>query len=169
MNHSQLFLPMLCAAGLTAHVGACAPFQSESHWGPAHKLSGLGTTYAWRQGAKCEPDAGKADFPDVENAVQELIDADFAAKGYCRADGAKLDVYVCYRLGKVVTQAETGHASWDDAIIEVDLSDPATGGLVWRGRARGRIDYATSPDTRKGRLETAVRQLMKPLPKAGSH
>jgi hypothetical protein len=169
MNYSQLFLSMVCATASMAFVGGCAPFQTESNWGPAHKLSGLGATYAWKQGAKCEPDSSKAEHPDIEARIHERIDADFAAKGYCRADGAKPDVYVCYRLGKVVTQAETGHASWDDAVLEVDLSDPATGGLVWRGRARGRIDYAASPDARKGRLETAVRQLMQPLPQAGSH
>lgn len=157
---------MVCAMASTALVGACAPFQSESHWGPAHQLSGLGTTYAWRQGAKCEPDSSQTENPDIPVRVQERIEADLAAKGYLRPAGGKPDFIVCYRLGKVVTQAETGLDSWDDAVLEVDLSNPATGGLIWRGRVRGRIDYTASPDARKGRVETAVRQLMQPLPKA---
>ena len=169
MNHSQLFLTMVCATASTAFVGGCAPFQTESNWGPAHKLSGLGTTYAWRQGAQCEPDSSKVGNPDFQARIQERIDADLATKGYSRPADGKPDFFVCYRLGKVIAQAETGSASWDDAIIEVDLSDPATGGIVWRGRVRGRIDYAASPDARKGRMETAVRQLMQPLPKAGGH
>jgi len=167
MNHSQLFLTMVCATASTALVGACAPFQSESHWGPAQKLSGLGATYAWRQGAKCEPDSSQTENADIQVRVQERIEADLATKGYLRPAGGKPDFYVCYRLGKVVAQAETGIDSWDDAVLEVDLTDPATGGLVWRGRVRGRIDYSASPDVRKDRLETAVQQLMQPLPQAG--
>jgi len=166
MSYSQLLVTGVCAAATTL-LGACAPFQAESFWGPAQNLSGLGTTFAWRQGVKCEPEASKANVPDVENAVQELIEESFTAKGYRRGDATKPDVYVCYRLGKVIALAETGFDSWDDAIIEVDLTDPATGGLVWRGRVRGPIDYAAAPDARKARLETAVRQLMKPVPKAG--
>jgi len=168
MKHSKWFLLMVCGMGLTALVGACAPFQSESHWGPAHQLSGLGATYAWRQGAKCEPESVQTENPDIPVRVQEQLEADLATKGYLRPAGGKPDFVVCYRLGKVVTQAETGLDSWDDAVLEVDLTDPATGGLIWRGRVRGRIDYSASPDARGGRLDTAVRQLMKPLPKASN-
>lgn len=104
---------------------------------------------------------------DIQVRVQERIEADLATKEYLRAAGGNPDFFICYRLGKVVAEAETGIDSWDDAVLEVDITDP-TGGLVWRGRVRGPIDYTASPDARKGRIETAVRQLMKPLPKASN-
>lgn len=166
MNQTRTIVMIACAAP-SVFIGACAPFQAESYWGPAHKLSGLGITYAWRQGAKCEPGSNKAEHPDIEARIQERIETDLATKGYRRPAEGKPDFLVCYRLGKQVAQAETGIASWDEAILEVDLTDPATGGLVWRGRVRGRIDYSASPDVRKDRLETAVQQLMQPLPQAG--
>lgn len=156
-------------AALSIHVAACAPFQAESYWGPSQKLSGLGATFAWKPGAKCEPDAGKAQDSDIAAAAQELLEENLKAKGYGRNSQGNADFTVCYRLGKQVAQAETGHGSWDEAVLEVDLTDPATGGLVWRGRVRGRIDYAATPDARRDRIGTAVRQLMQPLPKSSGH
>lgn len=164
MNQARTIVVIGCVAMLLP-MGACTTIQAESYWGPAHKLAGLGSSYSWIPGGKCEPSASKAEDSDIEAAVQEQIDADLATKGYRKINERNADFSVCYRLVKQTRQREITNAA-DEAILEVDITEPATGGEVWRGRVRAWIDYSASPDARRKRIETAVKQIMKPLPKA---
>lgn len=160
------FMRAVLAVALVLVLGGCSSFRTEAFWGPAHKLSGLGTSYAWVPGGRCEVDANQPGYPDVERTLGDLIDARLKTLGYQNAE-SNPDFTVCYRLGKVVAQADAGLASWDDAIIEIVLQDPSSGERVWLGRARGEIDYSAEPGKRSSRLESAVKETMKPLPLAG--
>lgn len=166
MRCPRTIVLVLATAVSATLMGGCKTFQTKSFWGPAHKLSGLGTSYAWKPGVQCESDADKTGNPDIGATLLELVDAELAKRGYRQVSDGKPDFLVCQRLSKFVAQAQTGLASWDEAVFEVDLTDPATGGNVWRGRVQGRIDYAAAPDTRRNRMQSAVRELIEPLPKA---
>jgi hypothetical protein len=167
MSGRKTIAMVVSAAVGASLLGGCKTFETKSFWGPAHKLSGLGTSYGWKPGEKCEPDADKTGNPEISSTFLDLVDTEFAKLGYRRISEGKPDFLVCHRIGKFVAQAQTGLASWDEAVLEVDLTDPATGGNVWRGRVQGRIDYSAAPEARKHRMQSAVRELVKPLPKAG--
>jgi len=147
-------------AGIT---GACSPFQSESFWGPSQKLAQPGASFAWKSGGKCEPDKGMSEHPEIDRSLHEAIDSQLTSLGYTKTADAKASLSACFRIGRQVKQAETGSDSWDEVIIEMDLADPKSGALVWRGRIRGMIDYSASPAARKSRLTKAVQQLTEPL------
>lgn len=166
MHHTKFGFVVFLIAAAAILLGGCKKFQTKSFWGPAHKLTGLGSSYAWVPGSQCEPDADKIANPDITATYMELINAELTSLGYRRLAEGTPDFKVCYRLGKFVAQAETGLASWDEAVMEIDLADPATGGNVWRGRVQGRIDYGAAPQERKSRMQSAVRELIDPLPKA---
>jgi len=168
MIQSKSFVTLIGAAVSVVFVGGCTSFRAESFWGPAQKLSGLGASFAWRQVAKCEPDASKVGGSDIDATFHDLIEADLMSKGYRKSNDRSVDFSVCYRMGKRERQSETQLGTWDEATLGVELTDPSTGGLIWRGFVHGRIDYSAPPEARKARLETAVRQLLQPLPKAGS-
>lgn len=167
MSFSKSFATMIGAVGLLPALAGCATYRVESYWGPAHKLSGLGSTYAKPAGAKCDPNAGESRYADIEATVWELIESEVTKRGYRAAADGKADFSVCYLMGKEVKQAEAGISSWDEAIVEVILTEPVTGERIWLGRVRARINYEASPGSRKSRLASAIRELMKPLPKAG--
>lgn len=166
MKHSRSWIIIGSTSALLSLTGACSNIRSESYWGPAQKFSGLGDSFAWKQGGKCEPDADRVWAPEIGAVLQELVESNLTEKGYDRLTEGAPDFSVCYRLGKVVAQARTGLESWDEAIFEVDLSNPANSGIIWRGRVQARIDYSVLPEVRLDRLEAAVKQLLKPLPKA---
>ncbi len=146
-------------SGLAVLAAGCSTtggLEVGSFWGPAAKLSGASSTYDWeeREGSK------GFENPEVNNALRASIDQHMAAKGFRRETKARPDLWVRYRGGKYIQQAESGFQSWDEGALGVEILDPGSGGLIWRGTAKTRIDYSVSPDKLRKRIDQIVQRIL---------
>jgi len=158
-----------------AATGVMLPGCSRARGMRIHSYQGLqmrsyaaGEAYSWaprpqpRTSTLTAPDEVN---PELDEVVRTLIDSNLAAKGYPKKNlNERPAFWVHYRAGRQVKQAETGHESWDEGSLAVDVLDPESGDLIWCGLAEARIDYSAAPDVRKQRLEEAVRKIMETFP-----
>jgi hypothetical protein len=105
--------------------------------------------------------------------IDALIEKYMNARGMLKV-GAKPDLNVRYRLGSMrKTEIETYPAGWrgwgtrvvrvpyTEGTLVIDLRDPSTRSLVWRGIAREEKD---DPNKIEGKLDDMVRKALEKYP-----
>ena len=142
---------------------------------PKVKFAGY-KTYAWLGSAGILKDPeGKWKQPDfdVDAEIRFLIDRELRKRGLSETD-SKPDMLVAYAMGvnmaalKVKENPETKKKFLENVpkgALLIILSDPETEYVMWLGRAAA--DVLKNPDvaTTKARLDYAVTQMLKKIPK----
>ncbi len=134
-----------------------------------------------------------AEQPDELTARQIVaaIDKQLATKGLKKVDADPADLYIAYQVAiskeKEATTWNTGYAmgpGWGGryygaygggmssttistiyiGAIDLDMYDPATKTLVWRGLASKQIDTKASPEKRQKNLDKGMAKLLKNFP-----
>jgi hypothetical protein len=125
-----------------------------------------------------------AAHPDqiVDQQIKQAIDAQLAAKGLTKTEDDKADLYVGYQVAvnqeKEWNAYGMGGPGWrmgggmgtatsttiSIGTVGVDIYDPATKQLVWRGSATKTIDTKASPQKRQNNLNKAAAKLFKKYP-----
>lgn len=138
-------------------------------------------TYKW-------VDIKGAVHPDqiVDKQIRSTIDSQLAAKGLSKTDGDKAELYISYQIAvsqeKQIDSYNMGGAGWgygprwgggmqtattstiNIGTLILDMYDPGTKQLVWRGRASKTIDANAKPDKRQKNLEKGMAKLLKNYP-----
>ena len=107
----------------------------------------------------------------VKKRIEADIERDLTAKGLTKVTGQS-DLNVRYRFGSVRrTELETYPAGWwgtrvvrvpyAEGTLVIDLRDPSTRSLVWRGIARQDKSDATKLE---GKLDDMVRKSLEKYP-----
>lgn len=137
------------------------PITVTSGYGPGIKFSGLGPKYGWA------PEGSERAGPQgLQEVVHASVERNLAAKGFELNPGAP-DFWIDYRVTRrektdasVIAHGETV----DEGSLILEVFDPAGRKLVWWGIARAQILDSDTPDVRKRRLESAMKQLMSKFP-----
>ena len=162
-------------------LGGCATqIRVQSDFDPQANFSGL-QTYEWL------PDLKPSNDPRLDNKlfdrrVRGAVDQQLAAKGYRRVDGDSPSFRVAYHAAlQRQTQAvndpigsytyrwwgglpATATYLYDEGTILLDVINPRTNVLMWRGFATATIDYKASPKERGERIDRAVQSLLEKFP-----
>ena len=124
---------------------------------------------------------------DIDNLtqkrIQEAIEAELPKRGLAKAaDGADLhavfqisvqrkieaspvSVGVGYGWGPAhIGVSKQATRTYDEGTLVVDLVDPKTKTLIWRGTAKGTVHPDASPEERKARIHEAVAYLLEGYP-----
>jgi hypothetical protein len=157
----------------------CSQIRVRSDFDPGADFSQL-RTYAWLPGMDATNDP-RLDTKLLDRRVRESVDRHLAAKGYRKVDTAP-SFHVAYHV-YVNRQTQSFHEpigpygySWwgargpvnsyqyDEGSLLVDVIDPGTNVLMWRGAATAIIDPRASVKEREERVDKAVASLLEKFP-----
>ena len=140
-------------------------------------------TYAWRTGPQTGVGDPRFDSPLIDKRVRAAVDRMLASKGYrMAAPGSSADFVVGYEAvirEKTSVQtinrwsgyraggwggSQTYTYDYDEGTLLIDVSNPATKELLWRGSATGVVDPQASPEKREQRINDAVERMLADFP-----
>ena len=179
MNRIQLGRRAAAILVLAAAVG-CSTMRVDTDWDPEVDFGAL-HTYDWRPG----PQLGdpRVDHSLLQDRVRRAVDRVLATKGYQRrrtgvpdfhvsyiaAIQSKLDVrvvndYYGYRPGWGTYQRDTYIREYDEGSLILDISDPTSTNLMWRGSAAAEINLSGTPQERQKVVSDAVDRMLERFP-----
>ncbi len=142
---------------------------------PKVKFGGY-KTYAWLGSAGILKDPeGKWKQPDfdVDAEIRFLIDRELRKRGFTET-GNKPDMLIAYAMGvnmaalKVKENPETKEKllkNTPKGSLLIILADPTTEYVMWIGRAKAEVLKDPAVEVTKARLDYAVTQMLKKIPK----
>lgn len=141
-------------------------------------------TYAWRPGPQQGVGDPRFDSTLIDKRVRAAVDRVLASKGYRAASpGRTADFLVGYhavvrqktntqtinqmygyRVGGLPGGPGSRASDYDEGTLLIDVIDPATMQLLWRGSGTGVVDPQASPEKREQRINEAVEQILAAFP-----
>jgi len=128
-----------------------------------------------------------ASHPDqlTEKDIKQAIDEQMATRSLTKKDDDPVDLYIGYQISVQHEKELTGFGGglgWrfgggmmsattstiDVGTLVVDVYDPATKSLVWRGSATNSLEESGNPDKRMKHLNKAMAKLLKSFPPPAS-
>lgn len=126
-----------------------------------------------------------ASHPDqlTDKDIKQAVDEQLATKSLTKKDADPVDLFVGYQISMQQEKQLTGFGGgvgWrmgggmvsaststiNVGTLVVDIYDPATKSLVWRGSATESLDPSGDPDKRMKKLQKAMAKLLKSYPPA---
>ncbi len=169
-------IPMLA---LIAAAGCTPPLTVDSDYDPSTEFSKY-KTWTWLPGSK----PSEKDIDNLsEQRLRSAIEAELPKRGLTKADTGA-DLSVTFRIS-IQHKIESSNASvgigygwgpahvgvsksptrsYDEGTLILDLVDPKTKTLVWRGTAKGTVHKDYSPEERQERIQNAVAHLLQDYP-----
>lgn len=138
-------------------------------------------TYAWQPRKETESSL-------LDSRVRDAVDREFANRGYRKVAEANADFLVSYRYAiagkdepnRVHTSVGLGSGSGgtfggigvsiglgrdrEKSILGIDLVNPDSGKLIWRGVARQRPVEQSSPEKTTAKINETVSEILKEFP-----
>ena len=184
LQFRQLLL-LLCIAS----VAGCSPIKISTDYDPAVVFSDL-RTYDWIPDVLKNPPVQNS---ILDSRIRFAVERQLAAQGYKKASPETADFHLAYHLTTEeirsvqtdyydsgyygggrrgrrgvgyggVSRAETYVTSYEEGTLVLDLVDPETKKLVWRGIAQGEIDQFGSPEARQEQIDKAVGLMLEKFP-----
>jgi hypothetical protein len=172
-----LLLGSGCAPGIDVH----------ADWDPAARFEQM-HTWAWLPGS-LDPALGavpgrQAD-PLVQQRIQRAIESGLATRGYVQLQSGAPDFYVAYHTAideKIDAQTvypgygvspygrvwpgppETYIDTYELGTVLIDVIDPESRQLLWRGTAQSRLQELKDPEQREARVRKAVEGMLSKFP-----
>jgi hypothetical protein len=149
-------------------VGCESPINVDSYWGPGVMPSEIGTTFNWapdtRQGAADEPE-----YARLNQLITGSVESELTAKGYAKQTTATPDFWVRFGVGRARRAAQgTAIVDFvDEGELAVEIVDPRSGRLMWRGLARAIVNDTDASGDRERRIKEAVQRILERFPSRG--
>lgn len=166
-----------------ATLAGCAGFRVNTDYDPGADFSSF-RTYAW-----LPPQPGPLDrrlHNDLVDArIRLAMESALAERGFDQAQSQKADFLITYYLGiESRINVQTVHHTWgysrrgwsggvstrthvdqyEQGTLMIDVLEPSTRRLVWRGSTDARIRQRSDPVSRQARISDAVEAIMKRFP-----
>lgn len=170
MKRTGEWIGVVFGLGLMSGCVGCADtvdIQTESAYGPGIQLTGLGDTYAWAPSFGGTGPGNPVDNPEVRAFIVSTIDAALSKRGFSRISEGRPGFWLIYHVAKMLQD------DWDatpfgtpvpEGTLVLEVVDPSSRQLIWRGIAKARIDPSSPPEEREGRIRAAVGMLMSQFP-----
>jgi len=141
-------------------------------------------TYAWRPGPQQGVGDPRFDSTLLDKRVRAAVDQVLVSKGYrAAAPGTTADFLVGYhavvrqktsvqtinrwygyRVGGLPGGPGSYARTYDEGTLLIDVIDPSTMQLLWRGSGTGVVDPQASPEKREQRINDAVDRILADFP-----
>jgi hypothetical protein len=174
------WLALVSAAGWIA----CSGVRVTTDYDPSADFSDV-SSYAWLD----ERSGVQGDRPDVssllDRRVRSAVDAELQSKGLSRVDPSAAKVLVTYHLGVEskldVNTINSGYgygrygryggisttttvSEYQEGTLLIDVVEPESKQLVWRGSGQARLREYATPEQREQRISEAVKQILEDFP-----
>lgn len=160
----------------------CSQFKIRTDYDRAADFGAL-HTYAWRPRPQLPSGDPRFDNAVIDAPVRAAVERVLGTKGYAKTPGSpdflvgyhgvvrsKIDVttvdrtYGYRRVGIGSPRLDVG--TYDEGTLLIDVIDPATMKLLWRGSATAVLRQRTSPEKREQRINDAVSEILAKFPPA---
>lgn len=176
---------------LAVVLAGCASQKVDWDYDTERLLTGM-TAYRWIEPALDErADSQKLGYQFealMDQRVHNAVDGVLQTRGFQRVDSDKTDVdflvnYITSQKTRreerqVTTSFGYGFSPWglgvstdsrvqeyEEGSLIIDIIDPETKQVVWRGRSRARIQDDLSPERRTARINEAVAKILEGFPR----
>ena len=169
-------LGVLLALTGCSSIRATADYDRTASFGSLH-------TYAWRTAPQQGPGDPRLDNSLLDARVKHAVDRELEAKGYRKVSPEeRADFLVGYHVvlqRKVDVQTvgtwygyrgaglripETRTYQYEQGTLLLDVVDPTTTNLIWRGTATAVVDPDVSTEKRERRIAEAVAKVLADFP-----
>lgn len=160
MNTRWLLVGMI---SLSSGCAAAGTSSVKVFWDPIKKMAPVKTNYTWAPDPLIT-DSLKDRNPGMDVAIRENVDYVLGDKGFHQGGGNAPGFWVRYGIARGTRLAETGHESWDEAALAIDVLDPQDGKIIWRGWVTTRMNYTLDPESTRARLQAVIRKILNEFP-----
>lgn len=181
---------LLTLISVSAVIGGCSGISVTQDYDTSVDFSRL-KTYAWDAQAQRKTDNEPADNSLVKMRVRSAVDRELAAKGYQKVDTSQANSLVAYSytiqertgsdnvrtgvgigvgtgsrgsFGGVGFGFGQGDQSYEQDTLTIDMVDPKSGKLIWRGFARQRLERQSDPEKTTARFNATVAAILAQFP-----
>ncbi|MFC1514786.1 DUF4136 domain-containing protein [Candidatus Omnitrophota bacterium] len=179
---------LLAIAALTILSG-CSTIRADWDFDPSADFYRL-ASYGWISAEDADP--GQATVYDTlsDSRIVEAIEDALFTKGYIKQPQGTPDFLIGYFTGVegkldlratdrnygYATQSAWAYRVWpparspmhthayDEGTLVIDIVDPRTNGLIWRGSAKAEIETSANPQQREQRIRESVNKIMAAFP-----
>ncbi len=171
-------------------LAGCASQKVDWDYDPGRSLAGL-KTYAWLETSEDVKKKGYQLDALMDQRVQDAVDRGLQAKGLRRVKGsasntAQVDFLVNYMTTvktrrdeqQITTSFGYGYSPWgvgmntetrikdyEEGTLIVDMIDPQTKKLIWRGQYRSRLKEKMTPQERTDRINQSINAILSGFPR----
>jgi hypothetical protein len=173
---------ILVGIAVVCILAGCSTMQIATDYDVEADFVGL-KTYDWLPRPETASADPRINSTLLESRVHNAVDAELAAKGYVKDASGSPDFLVGYHVA-VQSQIDVYsmnefygyHRGWgwgrsdvhvyeyDQGSLILDVVDPGTKHLLWRGGAEAEVRPSASPEQREERIQKAVRKILERFP-----
>lgn len=131
------------------------------------KYEGIGSTYDWAPSAMQAGEQYRPLSPELDSVLTRIVDDALAKKGFTKAGSGTPDFYIrdgLVRQTKTDSNVSAFGVPYQKGSLFLDVLDPASGDVIWRGVAQARLDDAATPAERESLAMKSVHQLVEKFP-----
>jgi hypothetical protein len=140
-----------------------------SGFGPGVNYTEWGESFGWIPPEHSPTAAQKLENATFDTYVREVITTAFAARGYAHVESAPA-FWIDYQVTR--GRAYTEEARWTGPYLRghlvIDVINPQTQKIVWRGQSRLYIDVNDRPTVRREKVARTVEEILKRFPTLGN-
>lgn len=185
MRCVRVVVPML----LTLSTLACSSISVTSDYDVTVNFDAL-HTYNWAPEPEHERDDPRTVDPRLNNSlvdgrVRRAVDYELSQRGYQKELDGAVDFWVTYHVGmdrklNVTTvqshagyyrgyrdwggYSETHLREYEEGTLLIDVVDPESGSLIWRGTAQAPVSELRTPEERTARIDMIVAAVLAKFP-----
>ena len=175
----------LVLIGLIALAAGCTTIKVASDFDPEADFSKL-HSYAIHAAPADAVTDPRVDNSLLDERIRAALDTELSAKGFQKLRGGSPDFLVSFHVGvqsklDVTTlnrsypyyggyygawggYSETMVREYEQGTLIIDVIDPSTGNLIWRGSAQSEVKDLKTPEARTKRINVVVERVLKNFP-----
>lgn len=174
-------------------IAGCSDMTVKSAYDPFASFPKSGT-YAWMPGSLQLPDDPRVDRADVDRRIRSAVERELAAKGFKPVSQDAADILIAYHAAleskldaaavnknywswgygpdgswgygpdREVSLGQDAGPVYEKGSIVLDIVDPGTKRLLWRGSAEANIVVSVSTEEKERRTNRAVQAILARFP-----
>ncbi len=167
---------------LSLFLVACSSVKVDRDFDPGYTFTSL-SRYAWLPQADQSEDYDKDSLQD--RRIRTAVDATLTEQGYQKVSPENADFLVHYFTGSKTrrdethvtvgmgyhtlpwtmgARTETRVRDYEEGQLTLDVIDPGSRQLIWRGVAKRRLPETSTPEKRTAFIQEAVQETLKDFP-----
>lgn len=146
-------------------------------------------SFAWKSEAQIKSGDVRVDNPLLDNRIREAVERTLTEKGFRKSSDGTADVAVSYTyqirrkvgsdrvrtsigfgsgsggsFGGVGVSTGGGVSEYDEGVLVIDITEPGSGNLLWRGTGTRRLARRSNPEQITAEIDETVDKILAQFP-----
>jgi hypothetical protein len=171
-----------------ASIYGCSGIKVSQDYDTTKNLSGL-KTYSWKTEKQKKTGNVRIDNTLLDSRIRSAVDSTLQGKNFQKTSKSSPDFHIEYQYsirskikssnsqtgigigigsfshrGAISFSSGTNISEYDEGLLVIDITDPETGNLLWRGNATSIINQHVTPEKATKRITTIIEKILKQFP-----